>query len=62
MKKWGCYGVVIGSKFLGTVEAETQEEAQEKAEQLESNYVSFCHHCSSQCEDAEVREIVVEEE
>ena len=62
MKKWNCYGQVVGSKYLGQVEAETSEEALEHAAELDSNSVSFCHHCSGECEDPEVREIVIEED
>jgi hypothetical protein len=62
MKTWACYGIVTGSKYLGTVEAETKEEAEEKALELESTYIDLCHQCASECEDAEVHDIQVEEE
>ena len=62
MKKYACYGLVKGSKYIGTVEAENEEEAKKKAWDLEEVYISFCHQCSSECEDPEVDEIDVEEE
>lgn len=60
MAKWACYGVVKGSKYLGEVEADTKEEAQEAALQLDSASVSFCWECSDECEDPNVDEVVVE--
>ena len=59
MKRWHVHGVVSASKYLGTVEAETEEEALKKAEELDSVSVSVCHHCSSQVEDPEITEITV---
>ena len=61
MKKYACYGRVVGTKYLGEVEAENAEEAAEKAEQLDTTYISLCHHCSAQVEDPEVSTIMVEE-
>lgn len=60
MKTWRCYGIVTGTKYLGEVQADTEEEAREKAMKLDTCYVSFCYHCSGECEDAEVREFQVE--
>lgn len=60
MAKYQVYGRVSGSIYLGEVEAETEEDAQKKAWELPSCHVSFCHHCSSQCEDPEVADIVAE--
>ena len=59
-KKWNCFGRVVGSKYFGIVEAETEDEAQEKAEKLDSCYVSICHRCSEHIDDAQIDEIVVE--
>lgn len=58
MAKWAVYGRVIGSKYLGTVEAETQEEAQELGEAINSS-VDLCHQCDEQCEDGEIDEVTV---
>lgn len=57
--KWHVHGVVSASKYLGTVEAETEAEAMKKAEELDSMSVSVCHHCSHQVEDPEITEITV---
>jgi hypothetical protein len=54
------YGVVSGSKYLGVFEAETKEEAIKLATPEAS--VCLCHQCSEECEDAEIHEIIAEEE
>ena len=48
------YGIVRGSKYLGTVEAETAEEAKEKVYNSGKAYVSLCNQCSEECEDPEI--------
>lgn len=58
MPKFKAYGQVVGSKYLGEVEADTEEEAKRKAWSLA--HVSLCHQCSDECEDPEVEEIAVE--
>jgi len=58
--KWRATGAVAGSKYLGEVEAATEEEAREKAWGLDSAGVSLCHQCSSECEDPEVQDIYVD--
>ena len=57
MPRWRVYGKVVGSKYLGEVEAETQKEAEEKGLNLNSVFVSLCHRCSEQCEDPEIHEV-----
>ncbi len=52
MPKFIVTGTVVGSIHLGEYDAETAEEAVEKA--LDKAYVGFCHQCSHQCENAEV--------
>ena len=59
---YNCYGTVKGSKYLGQVKAANEDEAIEKAQELETTHVSFCHHCSGECEDPQIDEIVVEKE
>lgn len=61
MKKWRVYGAVQGSKYLGEIEAETKEEAEKKAWDLDECCVCLCHHCSAECEDPEIDSIVLEE-
>lgn len=61
MKKWNVYGKVQATKFLGTFEAETAEQAEEMA--LEKNgHVSVCHQCCREVEDPEIQECIVEED
>ena len=55
MKKWDIIGSVVASKFLGTVEAETWEEAIEKGWKLAD--VSVCHECSSEVSDPSIDDI-----
>jgi hypothetical protein len=59
--KFKIYGIVTGSKYIGEVEAESKEEAIEKAWELEELYVSVCHQCVKEIEDPEIRDIQVEE-
>ncbi len=58
MPKFRCYGRVVGSTYLGEVEAATEEEAMEKA--LNDAWVSLCHQCSREIEDPEVDSVTVE--
>lgn len=60
-KKWRAYGTVFGTKNLGEFEADSEEEAKEKAINSDECYVGFCHHCAKQCEDPEIYEVDVEE-
>lgn len=59
MAKWHCYGKVLGGKYLGEVEAATEEEALAKAEDLDAG-ISLCHQCDGEIEDPQVEEITVE--
>lgn len=58
--KWDCYGIVSASKYLGTVEADTQEQAQGLALDLPECHISLCHQCASQMDDPEIGIIQVE--
>ena len=60
--KYLCYAVVTGTKYLGTVEAETEQEAADKAVELPTASVALCHQCVRECSDPEIQEIEVEEE
>lgn len=62
MKKWTVTGVVTGSKYLGTYEAETAEEAIEMALESEAASCSVCHQCSSQVEDPQIERAVASED
>ena len=54
-KKWDVTAHVYGSKFLGTFEADTAEEAIQKA-YAENGHVSVCHQCSHEINDPELGE------
>ena len=56
MAKWE----VVASKYLGTVEAETEEEAEDKGLELGTCHVSVCHQCAVQVEDPEITEVVAQ--
>lgn len=61
MKRYRAYAEITGGKYLGEVEAESKDKAEEVAWELESAGVSLCHSCSEECEDAEIAGITVEE-
>lgn len=48
MPKFRVFGIWAVSKDLGIVEAETKEEAEEKAYLSPNCDVSFCHQCSAE--------------
>lgn len=54
------HGTVVGSKYLGEVDADRPEEAIQKAWSLA--HVSLCHQCASECEDPEIAKIVAQPE
>lgn len=59
--KYLIYGKVVGTKYLGEVEADSEEEAIEKGWELDEACVCLCHQCSSECSDPEVDDIIAEE-
>lgn len=63
MKKWNIYARVIGSKYLGAVEAKTKEEALDKADKefREDMWVNLCYQCSDEIDDAQIDDIIAEE-
>lgn len=46
MPKYDIYAEVHGTVFLGTVEAESEEEALDKGEHLPAPSTGLCHQCS----------------
>ncbi len=61
MTKYHIYGTVTGSKYLGTVEADSTGEAEEKAwEELDCS-VSVCYHCANDVVDPEITAVVANE-
>ena len=57
-KTWSVSAAVVGSKWIGDYEAETGEEAIQKA--YEHAHVSLCHACASQCEDPSIEHMTAE--
>lgn len=60
-KMYHVTGTVVGGKYLGTYEAETAEQAVEKALNENGGHISLCHQCSGECEDGFVDEAVASE-
>jgi hypothetical protein len=60
--KYQIYGKVVGSKYIGEVEADNEEEAIEKGWELDETCVCFCPQCSKECEDPEISDLIVEPE
>lgn len=54
MKNYNVYAKVVGSKWIGVIEAENEEEAIQIGVHHENCYVSLCHQCASECDDLEV--------
>lgn len=64
MKTFRIYGLATVSKYLGEVQAETAEEAKDKAydELSDAMHFSICHRCSHEMGDTpEITDVEVEE-
>lgn len=64
MPKFNIYGIATISKHVGTVEADTKEEAEEKAwkELANEMHISICHQCSRGMGDTpDIHSLEVEE-
>ncbi len=62
MPRYRVTGAIVGSKYLGEVEADTLEQALEMADQKYlGEPISLCHECASECEDGCVDLIEVDE-
>lgn len=61
MPKYRIYGKVVATKYIGEFEAESKEQAEEMAWSDNEACVSLCHQCSSEAEDPEIEELVIEE-
>ena len=57
-KTYSVTAAVVGSKWVGDYEAETGEEAIQKA--YEHAHVSLCHECASECEDPSIEHMTAE--
>lgn len=62
MTTFHVYAIVSGTKYLGTVEAENNNDAEEKAFDLSTASVNLCHACTKQCDGAEISSVYVEED
>jgi hypothetical protein len=62
MKIFTCYAKVVGTKWLGDVEAENAKDALKLANELDTCYVSVCHQCAEQIDSPEIDEVFVEEQ
>lgn len=60
MPKFHVYGKVTGSRYMGEFEAESRQEAMEKADSEIGGAFSLCHQCSGKVEDAEVEAVDAE--
>ena len=58
--KYHVYGTVKACKYLGSFEADSEEEAIEKALNSDEAYVSLCYQCSSECEDPAIEDAYAE--
>lgn len=63
MPKYRVYGLMMCSKYLGEIEADSQDEAVEIAENSDENHVSLCHQCSRDLDipDCSFQQFEVEE-
>lgn len=57
MAKYNVYAKVVGSKWIGVIEAESEAEAIRIGESHKNCHIALCHHCSDQCDGAEVVEV-----
>ena len=60
LMKYALYAKVVGTKYLGEVEADSMEDAIEKGYQLDSCSVGVCHQCSREIDDPVIDEIEAE--
>ncbi len=54
MKTYTITARIVGSKYIGEVEAASPQEALDKATDLPGFGASLCHQCCSECEDPEI--------
>lgn len=61
MPKYSVYAMATASRYIGEVEANSVEEAKEKAWELENCYMeSLCYHCAGKVDLGDVHEIQAE--
>lgn len=61
MAKYRCYGKVVATKWLGTVEADSYVEALKLAmDKPEAGHVSVCHKCANEIDGPTIDEVFIE--
>lgn len=60
-KKFHVYGKVVGTKYLGVVQAKNEDEAEREAENLVDQHIFLCNQCSKQVEGLEVQGYIIED-
>jgi hypothetical protein len=58
--KYRLYGAVTATKYLGEIEADSEEEAIKKGFELDSCSCSVCHQCSNEVDDPQIEDITAE--
>lgn len=58
--QWTVTGAIYAGKYIGTVEADTKEEAEKLAWKLPGCGVSLCHACTDECENPEIVELIID--
>lgn len=61
-KTYHVYATVIGGKYIGTVEVENAEEAEELGWDHPNACAVLCHQCAREISDPEIDKIEVEED
>jgi len=59
--RYRVFALIAATKFLGTVEADSLEEAEDRAGDLDCS-INLCHQCCTECDGADVTELVVKRE
>lgn len=57
--KFSVYAIYTASQYLGEVEANSEEDAKEKAEDMEA-FVSLCHECARKVDLSDVNDFEVQ--
>ena len=60
MPLYNVYGKVSGTKYLGEIEAESEEKAVGIALESDMAGISLCNQCAIECEDAVIDAAVAE--
>ncbi len=62
MAKYRIYGFIAASKCFDVIEADSKEEAIDKAWDEYDTTISLCHHCSHEIDAEEIYKFDAEEE